>query len=565
LSRLYVDGAQVASASAASQGTMTDATSSFSIGQLIPSGALAHSQLFNGYIDEVSVWKTALSASDITTIYNTQAPAIQAAHGGVFTSRIFDNSSSQTWTFLNWIPTLPFMKEIPATNELKSNYTSLVGSNGASGDSALATNLAGLWHLDETAGNFADSTAGANPLVPTAVTQGANGRIGYGAKFNGTTAYAITATSTAGLVVGAGAWTASTWFNCSANPAAYGMLLLIYNGNSYWDMTITTSGYANIVYRDSSANAVSATDATSHCDGIWHLFTSVLDRTANLARIYVDGVQTVTGNAASVVNVATGTRPLQIGASDTSLTHGATSANFFPGSLDEVAVWSRALDPAEVKQLYQRGASRLKFQVRSCSDNTCTTGTPTWKGPDGTASTYFSELDNMSTQAATPSGTVNTVLPVLNFASYTSAPAANRYFQYRTIFETDSSTAALMPEVKNITVGPYRYDTTAPSVFGTIGPTFYTNNNFKETLGSNACSSGVLYNISLDKTNWYYWTGAAWALADGTTGKANPVATVAANIASFSATNGTLYFKAYLQSSGTSACELDNIEMDGTQ
>lgn len=98
------------------------------------------------------------------------------------------------------------------------------------------------------------------------------------------------------------------------------------------------------------------------------------------------------------------------------------------GIIDEIAIWNRALDANEITQLYQRGASRLKFQVRSCDDDHCIG--ETWKGPDGTSSTYFSELLNMSTQAFTPSGTVNKDLPVMTLSNFTSPPSANRYFQY---------------------------------------------------------------------------------------------------------------------------------------
>jgi len=44
---------------------------------------------------------------------------------------------------------------------------------------------------------------------------------------------------------------------------------------------------------------------------------------------------------------------------------------FFPGQLDEAAIWNRALSENEVAQLYSRGANRVILQVKSCIDITC--------------------------------------------------------------------------------------------------------------------------------------------------------------------------------------------------
>ena len=66
--------------------------------------------------------------------------------------------------------------------------------------------------------------------------------------------------------------------------------------------------------------------------------------------------------------------------------------------------------------------------------------------PNGTSGTYFSELNN-NTTPITGLGDVKATLPSMLFSSFTSPPSANQYFQYRTIFESDSSTAALWPEL----------------------------------------------------------------------------------------------------------------------
>ena len=105
----------------------------------------------------------------------------------------------------------------------------------------------------------------------------------------------------------------------------------------------------------------------------------------------------------------------------------------FNGRRDGAFITHRALSSAEVLTLYKRGANRLKYQVRSCDDSACVG--ESFIGPDGTGSTYYTELSNSS--LSTPSFTLTNVLD-------------NRYFQYRSIFETDST--SLSPDLTSASV-----------------------------------------------------------------------------------------------------------------
>ena len=289
-------------------------------------------------------------------------------------------------------------------------------------------------------------------------------------------------------------------------------------------------------------------------DNQWHHLVGVYDGAHVM--LYLDGV--LKNSPALTGNINVTTIPVQIGRYN-------SPSRFFTGSVDEVAIWNRVLSANEITQLYQRGGSRVKFQVKSCTAADCSDAT--WKGPDGTINTFFSETFNMSTQAATPSGTVSASLPTMNLQSYTSPVATNRYFQYRTIFESDSSTATLMPNLKSVTVGPIHYDNTTPSVYTKNGTSYYSLSNYIQTLGSNGCAGGITYNLSPDKTNWYYWNGSTWT-STGSATNSNTSAVVAAHVAAYGTQLGTsspIYVKAYLKSDGTQACELNNIELDGLQ
>ncbi len=268
---------------------------------------------------------------------------------------------------------------------------------------------------------------------------------------------------------------------------------------------------------------------------------------------------------------------------------GTLGGAHFNGLIDEIAIWNRALCDGtnicatnEILELYRHGVNRIKYQVRSCSDSTCTTGSPTWIGSDGTNQTYFSENNNNLIAKdggdLTSSDSVLTTLPSMTFSSFPSLTSSvlptNRYFQYRAILESNdtgglctyggTSGLACSPELSAVSIGPTHYDSTAPTLISNQGVSFYSLSSFLETLGSGSCANGLVYNLGSSSSGpWMYWNGSAWATAGGTTATANSATVVNSNIASFGSTS-SVYFKAFFQSSGSSACELNQIGLAGT-
>ena len=81
--------------------------------------------------------------------------------------------------------------------------------------------------------------------------------------------------------------------------------------------------------------------------GEWHHYVAVREGTA--FRVYVDGEQTWTTTKSGSLAFET-TRKLHIGSF-----FGGNDARFFDGDMDDVCVFGRALDDADVKRLYARG------------------------------------------------------------------------------------------------------------------------------------------------------------------------------------------------------------------
>ncbi len=98
-----------------------------------------------------------------------------------------------------------------------------------------------------------------------------------------------------------------------------------------------------------------------------------------------------------------------------------------------MAIYDRTLSSAEILDIYRRGALRLRIQVRSCDDATCSG--ETFIGPDGTAGTYYDwGINNPTT------------LPSFSLSNVDD----NRYFQYTSLFETDST--AFSSELNSLTI-----------------------------------------------------------------------------------------------------------------
>jgi hypothetical protein len=265
----------------------------------------------------------------------------------------------------------------------------------------------------------------------------------------------------------------------------------------------------------------------------WNHITLTYDKNAggtDEMKLYVNGVQTATKDYSTAIS--TNTNNLWVG-------------DLFNGTIDEVAIYNRALSATEIADHYKRGALRLKYQVRSGSTNP---PTGDFIGPDSTTGTYYSELSNSTTG-----------LPSLSLTNVDN----NQYFQYKAYLETDNSSYS--PELKSVVIGPEHYPDDNPTVQNNTGQTYVALGSFAETLGAGNEGS-VKYQISDDGTNWYYWNASNWVAASGYS-QTNTAAEVNTNCGQFDDDVGTgdFYFKAFLHSDAAAQqVELDQVDLGYT-
>lgn len=355
-----------------------------------------------------------------------------ATASGTFTSRVIDNSCYQLTPFLNlkWTTTLPYGKELATSNEATSAYSAISGS--------LLTNLIGIWRFNASSyTNAASNIADSSGLGRHATLFGAASVSTVTGKFNNgfpSTSALYGRIPAASLPTGTTANSHSLWFK-GTTPGGYPAFAYRGNNGSYnWAIRMMTDGSVYMEV-DTGTGVQQLFSSRVVTDGNWHHIGMSINGT-NM-NLFVDGTKfTTTYTNGTALN----------GRTDLFLTIFDT----VPGTFDEVASWSRALTDAEMYSLYRRGANRVKFQVRTCPDSTCSTN-PTWRGPDNTASTYFTEFNNNSAPT-TGTGNPLTAEPTMSFSTFSSIPIANRYFQYKFILETDNT--SYRPDV--VTAGPSR-------------------------------------------------------------------------------------------------------------
>lgn len=512
---------------------------------------------FQGSFDEIAAWNVALSQNELLNIYNRQV----ATYAGTYTSRAMDTYATQNYNSIAWNTTLPFYKPLPGmqATETSSTYANIV--NG------LETSILASWHFEERELNpvpggydVNDDTGNQQFLnCDNAMAYNTLGLMGSTLAMNGVSCGGANASSAANPI------SVSAWFKTAA---ATGGEIIDFGDTPYAsanqnDITqglYMTDGGSIVfgIYANNTQQVAASTSA--YTDDRWHHVLGTASATA--MNLYIDGAQV--GSTTTISSPSTYTGYWNVGSDAIANTSwaGAPSTNNFAGLIDEAAAWNRELSPSEAQQLWRRGANRLKLQVRRCPDSACAT-TP-WAGPDGTSTSYFSEILNRT------GGNVLASAPTMTFGNFNMNWTSNRYFQYRAIFESDDVNARCSysganpcsPELQAVVVSPNHYDSTLPTVSNSNTVAFHNLTGFTSTT---SCSAGVTFQISPDNVNWYYYTGAAWALAAGT--QSSTTASINSHIGTFATSIGTgnVYFKAFLGSNGATTCTLSDVQFTGTQ
>ncbi len=206
--------------------------------------------------------------------------------------------------------------------------------------------IVSYWTFDTQWKQGYDSVGANNGTLVNGPVWSGSGKVGGSLTFNGVNRY---------INCGAGG---SLVLSSAVSVAAWIFMPVAPIEQTFWVLNRRTSGDqdAYALYIDSFMKPVfRTTNGPSNVNLIWNSALSTgtwyhLAATYNGTHkaLYVDGQQRIIGEATG--NLDTGAGTFLIGVSETGDTIGA-----FKGTIDEVAVFNRALEAYEVKELYQNG------------------------------------------------------------------------------------------------------------------------------------------------------------------------------------------------------------------
>lgn len=365
----------------------TGSSSPFTIGD----SSVFSGRFFNGVIDEVAIWNRALTATEIAAIYQARTAGPPA------TPCTFTLSSTDTFTAAGGTGSVRVATAAGCAWQAASNANWLTITAGASGNgpgtmtitvAANTANAARTATLTVTGGSPAESGSisftqpGTTPasdypgavtgLAPLAywrlnavnepsviggytsswrnglgVTPDGGGAplagdpANRGASLNSASRHWISTSFTETLP---SAGTLAGWINLATVPS--GIFYLFGKSASGNDLDVQIEGDRKLHFFTGGGNQIDATPPGGFVTGQWYFVAVTFDNGgAGYKAIYLNGALAVerTGSPGR----APSSSPFTIG--DSSVFAG----RFFNGTIDEVAVWNRALSAAEIAAIYQ--------------------------------------------------------------------------------------------------------------------------------------------------------------------------------------------------------------------
>ena len=257
---------------------------------------------------------------------------------------------------------------------IATGMESIAIASGTAATSSLSTGLLGYWPLDEGTGTVANDASGnGNTGQWNGAVNYVAGKMGLAGSFNGSTTYLNMGTHAS---LQPNIFTVTAWikyaggglgiikpivmFGAGAIPSIY------YNSSA--SQFITELGGTNYVYFNSSP--------VNAADGNWHFVTFVV--TGNGQTDIMNAAMYADGRLESTSSIVDTGSP----SSKTVFSVGGNASYYFPGLIDDVRIYNRALSPSEITQLYNLAQSQVTYTryfylsdvYRDSSGNIVTTG-----------------------------------------------------------------------------------------------------------------------------------------------------------------------------------------------
>ena len=213
----------------------------------------------------------------------------------------------------------------------------------------LATGIISYYTLDQNSTTLTDSVGANNATANANVTLNQDGKINKCVSMNGSTSKITLANQANFAFERTQAFSVAAWIKASAD----GRLVCKEHSAVGWWFTIEYSGLLTLSLSHTwASNALQSKSTKTVTNGAWRhcVVTYPGDSNPSNVKFYIDGVvdSTVVGiNALSSTIVTTDVPGIGCRNQDTNA--------IFTGNIDEVGIWSRALNASEVSALYNLG------------------------------------------------------------------------------------------------------------------------------------------------------------------------------------------------------------------
>jgi uncharacterized repeat protein (TIGR01451 family) len=226
-----------------------------------------------------------------------------------------------------------------------------------------SSDMVGYWRLDEGSGpSYEDFYGARDGQCAGTCPAAASGHVSGGQAFGSGTGIDVPADPAFDWGAAA-SFSVELWMQTDSTSTCAGNQVMIGRDDSstqlHWWVGCFDGGQAAFVLIDTSGHGDWVTGTSDLTDGAWHHLVAVREASSSQIRIYVDGtLQTSTpvsyaqgfGSPTAALNVGWLNLPAQY---------------HFQGTLDEVALYSQALSPQQVRQHYNEGlAGRWYCQAR---------------------------------------------------------------------------------------------------------------------------------------------------------------------------------------------------------
>lgn len=259
---------------------------------------------------------------------------------------------------------------------------------------ALITNLISYWKLDESSGDAIDVHGDNDGTVVTA-TQDSVGKIDKAYTFDGINDYISVASDPS--IEGMAALTLAAWVNPTDDGSSgYSRIIHKLQGTTTDDYALSyTSGDKVALRINTNLGYVTLLGGTTVWPNTgWYHFAATWDGDNMI--VYLNGVSDGTGNRTGTLddsNLAMG-----IGGSTTSGTRR------FTGLVDEVGIWSRALDGDEIAELYNSDDGlAYPFSPSSSSSSFSSSSSSSSWSSSSSSSSFSSSSSSFSSSSSSSS------------------------------------------------------------------------------------------------------------------------------------------------------------------